>query len=311
LQAVASLAEVAEIHIIDESAAALDLGRQRIGEITDANPRIKLFWQQGFNQAAANGDLCIVATQAPGRYDLIKKIAVELGYRKFLIEKVVAQSIAEYLDLLKFSEQHRLSIWVNCKTRAYEVHRYIKSKLDPNDPIIFSDLGGNHGLGNNGVHAVDLFAYYDGAQKIIITGSRVDQALHPSKRGKDVFDLSGTLYGRTNKGSDFILSFAGSHVSPDQISILTPKGRFIVDHFQKFAFESSPETNWAWKNIPINENWSVSFMSKAFVSDILRKGDCELPTLQDCFPAHEFILGQLVPHFNRLLGTNNDYCPIT
>lgn len=311
LQAAASLKNIDEIHVVDPNPDSLNMGRARLEEIADLNESIKFRWFDEFNSVSAGGDLCVVATQANGRYHLVKQAAQRLGYKKFLIEKVVAQSIEEYQDLISFCEGNKISVWVNCKTRAYCVHKYIKAKLNPKEPVIFTDIGGNWGLGTNGLHSVDTFVFYDEAKKLISAGSKIEPVLCPSKRGVDVFDLNGSLTGFTEKGSHFFVSFLPDNNSPDQIYIVSKSGRFIVDHFQKFAYESYPEDGWQWQRISIDENWDVSAMSKTFIGDILSKESCELPTLVDCFPAHEFILRQLQPHFNNLLGVNNDYCPIT
>lgn len=311
LQAVASLKDIAEIHVVDPNPASIELGKLRLKEISGSNQNIKFYWHDEFHESSARGDLCIVSTQAKGRCALVKQIAGELGFRTFLIEKIVSQSVDEYRDLMSFSEENGLSVWVNCKTRAYAVHKYIKSKLDPNEPFIYSRISGNDGLANNGVHTADLFVFYDDAARINSSGSRIDLVLHPSKRGQENFDLSGTLHGYTEKGSDFTMSFASNHMSPDHISIVSPRGRFIIDHMQKFVFESSPESDWQWKRIPVEENWRVSHMTKSFATDILRKGTCDLPTLAQCYPAHEYILSELLPYFNKLLGKNHEFCPVT
>jgi len=311
LQAVASLEKVSEIHVLDPNPESIELGKTRLAEMYDLNNNIKFYWHLEPNSSLTGGDLCIIATQAKGRGEILKVAAKKYSYQKYLIEKVVAQSKGEYRDLIEFSNENGLSIWVNCKGRVYGIHKYIKTKLKTDEPIIFSDYGGNHGLGNNGVHAADLFVFYDEIKKINIIGARIEPMLQVSKRGREVFDLSGSLYGSTNKGSDFVLSFTGNHNSPDQISIISPSGRFTVDHFQKFAWESYPDSDWEWRRIPINENWMVSHMTKKFASDILNDGICDLPMLEECFPAHEFILNQLLPHFNKLLKKSDDVCPIT
>ncbi len=153
--------------------------------------------------------------------------------------------------------------------------------------------------------------YYDNTNKISNSGFRVDNVLHGSKRGKDIFDLSGTLFGSTAKGSDFVLLFSGRHNSPDCISVVSPKYRFIIDHMQKFAYESCIEKDWFWEQVSIKEDWLVSHMSKMFIADVLEKQACDLPDIYQCFPAHEFILGQLLPHFNRLMGVKVSSCPVT
>lgn len=310
LQAIASLKNINEIHSVDPNSQSLSLGKHRLNEIVNINTEIKFKWFHDLNKESAEGDLCVVATQAKYRCSLIKRIRRELNYKNFLVEKIVSQSVKEYEDLLSYAEQEKLSIWVNCKSRAYGIHKYIKSRLSASAPIVYQYIGGNHGLANNGIHKADLFIFFDQTGKIESKGTRIDEILHPSKRGPDVFDLSGTLCGYSDKGSDFILSFSGHHKSPDHLSIVSPTSRFIVDHFQKFAYESYSETGWRWSKIPMEENWMISHMSKAFISDILNKRTCELPTLVECFPSHKYILTELLPHFNHLLKVQNDYCPV-
>jgi predicted dehydrogenase len=311
LQAIASLQEVREVHVVDVNPQALELGRTRLKEISDLNPEITFRWSTEFTPDSRQGDLCIIPTQARGRSALMKKIVTECRYNHFLVEKIVTQSMEEYQDLLNFVQENQLSVWVNCKSRAYGIHKYIKSRLNPDDRITFQAAGGNHGLANNGIHEVDLFVFHDGAKKIERLGSRIHPSLLPSKRGSDLFDLSGTLWGCSDKGSMLTITFAPEHVSPDHISIVSAHSRFIVDHFQQFAYESYADENWQWRRIPVNENWTVSHMTKTFVRDILSKGCCDLPSLADCFAAHEFILQELQPQFNRLLNQNNSFCPVT
>lgn len=311
LQAVAALPFIQKVVAVDPSAKALETGRQRVLGLPDRNPAIEWQWASSLDGIRTGFDLCIVATQAKGRAALVRQVAETIGIGRFLLEKIVTPSVAEYQSLLRLAKGRALKIWVNCKTRAYPVHQYIKSRLRPEEPLLFSSLGGNHGLANNGVHTADLFAFYDDAETIKRIAAEIDPDLHPSKRGETIFDLSGTLVGRSEKGSLLTLAYAGNHTVFDTIQIVTKSRRFIVDHFQRWAVESGEEDGGAWRPIPVEGNLMVSHMTKAFVTDIFEKGDCELPTLEECFPAHQFILESLQPHFNRLLGKELDCCPVT
>lgn len=310
LQAVASVKGVSHIQVVDPSSVGLALGQARLKEVAGIEAGIHFDWSSDVHQAGSC-DLCIVATQAAGRGALVKQITEQTGCRKFLLEKIVAQSVEEYKELMDFMQAQGCGAWVNCKTRAYKIHRYIKQKIADATPLLMSIVGGNHGLANNGVHAADLFAFYEGGSRIDPVVCRVDQKLHPSKRGAAIFDLSGTLMGKTVKGSELILSFAKDHVSLDTISINTPACRFWVDHFQQLYFESYPDDGWAWRKIEMPENIMVSSMTKTFVSDILSHGQCQLPTLEECFIGHEFILNALMDPFSRLLGRQVNVCPVT
>lgn len=311
LQAVAALPMVREIEVVDPKPEALEGGRRFLSDMPKRQSPVSFRWVSSIEEASPQGDLCIVVTHAKGRAPLVCDIASHLGYRAFLIEKVVSQSAAEYDQLLSFSKAKKLSIWVNCKSRAYPIHKYIKRRVGSNGPIVFSVVGGNFGLANNGVHSADLFVFYDETKALQEVGASIDPILHPSKRGAELFDLSGTLQASTAKGSHFTLSFAANHNNSDTLSLYAPHYRCIVDHMQRWAVESDAGSDWNWRPIPFEGNLLVSHMTKQFVTDILREGRCELPKLEDCYPAHRFILNALRPHFNQLLHCDSDLCPVT
>jgi predicted dehydrogenase len=311
LQAVASLPEVGEVEVVDSRPKGLQLGQERLGEIHDCQPSTTFRWLSTLEEASTGGDLCIIATQADVRCQQVYQVVETLGYTSFILEKLVAQSVHDYENLMEFSKAKRLSVWVNCKTRAYPSHKRVKAHLDPDEPIIFSTIGGNQGLVNNGVHAADLFVFYDGTNQIESTGAYIDPILHISKRGNDIFDLSGTLHGCTAKGSHLIISYASHHAGPPHFSITSQRYRAVIDDMMKCFYESTLETGWSWRQVPFEANLMISNMTRHFAADILRSGQCELPTLQECFPGHRFILSALQPHFNKLLNHRDERCPVT
>lgn len=311
LQAVAAVPSVREIEIVDSRPEALALGRARLAEVAGTHAHLKVRWLASIAEATPGGDLCIVATQAAGRCGIVRAVSSEFGYKNFLIEKIVAQSVADYQELLAYAGVHQLSVWVNFKTRAHPSHRRVKEHLHASEPLIFSAFGGNHGLANNGIHVADLFLFLDESTGIEVVSAVVDERLHPSKRGPTIHDLSGTIFGKSAKGSSMMISFAGHHNSPVHFSIVSPRYRAVVDDQKKCFFESTPETDWVWKSIPFEENLAVSYMTTSFVDDILLNHKCELPTLQESFPAHQFILSVLSPHFERLHVLKDGRCPVT
>lgn len=311
LQAVCSLSQVKEVVVVDPNPASLELGKNRLQDIADVSPETSFRWLASLNEVQADIDLCIVATLARRRGVLIEEIAEKVNVSRFLVEKIVSQSVLEYENLFRFVESKNLSVWVNCNTRGFDIHRYIKKKIQPGESIIFKSVGGNHGLANNGIHTSDLFLFYDGSEAIEPVAQAIDPILHSSKRGQGYFDLSGTLQGRTKKGNHFSLSFARDHVASEHISIVTKSYRCVVDHLMRWACENEGENAKAWKLIPFEGGIFVSQTTKKFATDILTKGSCELPTLKECYPAHQFILESLLPYFNQFLKKTDDICPVT
>ena len=311
LQAIASLPEVSEIEVVDPRPESLALGRARLEETPQRRQDQAVRWLSSLEQAAPDGALCIVATQAEGRCQLVREIIERLGYQRFLLEKIVGQSVAEIEELEALLQARHCAAWVNFKTRAYPIHQRIKARLDPQEPILVHAMGGNHGLANNGVHTADLFAFYDDTGRLDLVAASLDPILHPSKRGPRVFDLSGTLQGTTEKGSHFVLSYAGDHAQSEQIIVASKRYRAIVDHMQRWAVESDASTGWDWRPVPFEGDILVSAMTATFARDVLATGRCQLPTLSQSLVAHRFILGALQGPFSRLLEQRLELCPVT
>ncbi len=303
--------EVSAIDIVDPNPKALELGKSRLTQLPNANLNIEFQWQTSLKNAECNGDLCIVATQASNRFNVIRDIVNKLGYSKFIIEKVVTQSVSEYEKIIDLSIRKDLSIWVNCKSRAYPFHKLSQESINPDDKIVLQISGGNQGLATNGIHGTDLFLFYDRSEEIHLLESRIDQNLHKSKRGDRLFDLSGTLTGYTDKGSILNISYSQFSQIPDQMVMTSPRYRYIVDHMQQWAYTSALESNWNWTHADLSGNFLISNMTKEFAHSILSTNSCSLPTLKQCFPAHKFILNSLLPHFNLLLDEDSSVCPIT
>ncbi len=309
-QALAGLDLCREIVVVDPVAQSLVWGQARVREVGDADPMIRWQWKDTLASVEENFDLVVIATQAAGRVALIKQIAAKFGAKTFLIEKIVAQSIADYEDLIAFAHAQNLKIWVNCKSRAYQVHKRIKSLLPVKEPVIYMASGGNHGLANNGVHHADLFMFFDESPVMESFGSHIDPVVHSSKRIGNM-DLSGSLCGATTKGSQFMLSYAAGHMAPDQVNIVSSQGCFTIDHLGRSAYECLPEKDWKWQPMAWQEDILVSFMTRAFARDIFTHQRCDLPDLEQCYPAHEFILKQLQPAFRKLWKADADHCPVT
>jgi hypothetical protein len=219
------------------------------------------------------------------------------------------EQVRETVRLTGHLKEEDLSIWVNCKTRAHPSHVRVKRKLDPAESFVLTVVGGNHGLANNGVHMTDLFVFYDNAKVIQPGIQNIDPILHRTKRG--TLDLSGTVQAWTDKGSSLMLTFAAQHAAPVLFSVCSASYRAVVDDSIHWMAESTAETDWKWSEVNVEANLTISHMTKAFASDILARGKCDLPTLMDCYPAHRFLLNELQPHFDKLLGISSDRCPIT
>ena len=135
MQAVSVLPEVSAVEVVDPLSEALERGKGRLYEVEDRQRSTAFRWLTDLREITADGDLCIVATQAQGRSELVKRVADSSGYCNFLLEKVVTQSVRDYEALLDFAEARQLSVWINCKSRTYPFHKRARERFDSSGPI--------------------------------------------------------------------------------------------------------------------------------------------------------------------------------
>lgn len=309
LQAAVSLQEVSEINIVEPSEKARTIALQRMHEVGRDMSTLSVNCFQEFTPQLPAGDMVVIATQADTRLAVFEKVLL-LGYRNFLIEKIVTQSDSDYIKMLELTEHYKAKVWVNCKTRTYPIWQYIKSKINPSEKLSYHSIGGNHGICTNGLHIIDLFVYLSSATELTIIGKRFDSTLHLTKRNK--YDVSGQLQIENPlNDSELLLDYQRNHSQMPLEILFTEQYRWVIDNATRQAFESSANGERNFRVIPFEGDVSVSIMSKVFIRDILATEQCELPSLKDCYAAHKMIFDATLPLFNEVLKKSDDYCPIT
>ena len=111
LQALVQLDETIEIEIVENSVTSVTLAKSRLNEIKYNKNTHKIKWHDNFDTLSYSGDLVIIATLSTGRVKIIESL-LDLGYKKFLVEKLVCQSIEEYDHLLDLMKKFRAKGWV-------------------------------------------------------------------------------------------------------------------------------------------------------------------------------------------------------
>ena len=308
LQASLQVSGVGHIAVVEPSDKALEVAKSRMNQIAFDKESLLVNFHDSISSAGSGFDLCIIATQANGREEIFKEV-FQLGIKNILTEKIVCQSLSAYEEILNNEAKSDVNVWVNCKTRAYPVWKYIKSKIGDNEEVLYHSIGGNHGLCTNGIHSLDLFAFISNSDKFTDQHSRIDPVLQITKRNK--YDLSGDFRLGGANNSRCIIDYTAGNLSSVLEIVTTPTHRWVLDHATRQAFEGCFDKNWVLEPILFEGDLSVSNMSKAFINDILVTGSCELPTLEQTFAAHEYLFKVTLPVFNTLLGKQDEICPCT
>lgn len=308
LQAALQVKTISKIDIIEPSQKAIAEAKVRMDQINYSKRLVEVQWHVSIDSITSGIDLCIIATQADGREKIFSNV-IKLGIKKIITEKVVTQSLSGYKFILEEANDANVKVWVNCKTRAYPIWKYIYSKISPEESLTYHSIGGNHGLFTNGLHTLDLFAFISSSDNLIDNHSAIDPKLYKTKREK--YDITGTFHLSGANNSKCIIEYSESNMSSFLEIVITPKFRWVLDHSSRQAFEGRQVNRWILEPIPFDGNLSVSNMSVKFISDILESGECELPSLKDTYAAHEFLFLTTLPVFNKALNKIDDICPCT
>ena len=308
LQAAAQISIISSIDIIEPFEKAREVAKQRLEQVLLPNSLLKVNWLNNIENIQYTYDLAIIATQADGREHIFEKVAM-LGIKNILMEKIVCQSEGAYLKMLNIAESNNIKVWVNCKTRAYPIWEYIKTKIKPSDRVLYHSIGGNHGLCTNGLHSLDLFVFLSNSEKLVDLSSDIDEQVHVTKRNK--FDLSGSFNLKGSNDSRCVIDYSQSSQSSFLEIVTTDNFRWVLDHATRQAFEGSMYNKWNMVPIPFEGDLSVSGMSKQFISDILANSKCSLPDIKQTYPAHHYLFKVTLPIFNGFLKKDDDICPCT
>jgi predicted dehydrogenase len=131
--------------------------------------------------------LCIVATSAAQRAQIIENLAAHTNAENWVIEKVLAQS-EQQLELICKSVKSSDGAWVNTPRRRTSIYRKLKLLLDAGVPITFNANFPAMGLGCNSIHFIDLVSWLvDSEVNSVVIKST--EGWKPSKReGFSEFD---------------------------------------------------------------------------------------------------------------------------
>lgn len=307
LQAATFLNVFTEINIIEPNLNAIEVAKIRFLEIGNINTKILFF--SNIIDIKNHGDFAIISTQADNRHKVYIDV-IKYGYKKILLEKIVTQSITQYQEMLNLAQLNKVKVWVNCKTRCYPIWKYIKNKIKPNDEIRIYSIGGNHGLCTNGIHTIDLFFYLTNCTNYNFENIELDKFIHTTKRNKK--DISGSfILSSDNKNRKLYMTYDKNHFQMPIEIVFLNNYKWVVDIANSQVLEFDLNKKNKFVEIPFIGNLSVSEMSKSFISDILLKNTCNLPTLNDCYLAHKALFEIMLPHFKLYKGIDSDLCPIT
>lgn len=296
------------IYILDPSENALNIATERAKEIQHTH---QLFYCTDWKLLPASLDLVIVATGANVREKVVTHLLVNYKVNYLILEKVLFQDMAAYQNISDLLEKYHVTAWVNHPRRMYPYYQHIKKQIESdNSFMVFSAIGSNWGLGCNGLHFIDLFAYLGDTEVADLDTDWIDNSVLESKRA-GYMEFTGSVKGRMINGATFqITSFKGDP-GPITISIACLNNRWIIQEGgtpQIIHLKGSNQ--FAMQTIPIEMEFQSSLTTR-LANNLFEQGTCDLPTYKEAQQTHKKFIDKLLKKYVLLSGIDTKACPIT
>jgi hypothetical protein len=155
-------------------------------------------------------DLCILATSADIRFEILTQLVSRFRVLNIILEKVLFQKIEHYGRVQSLLESHNINCWVNHPLRLNPAFQKLKVSLaaDHNE-LSCQVYGQNWGLGCNSLHWIDLIEYLTEERLISIDTALLNGNTIPSKRSGFI-EFKGTILAKFSSGTTLQLTDAPS-----------------------------------------------------------------------------------------------------
>jgi predicted dehydrogenase len=286
-----------KIWVVEPNIDIFNINANKIG----ASPKdVKQF--DSLDDLNVKMDFAIVATSAGPRFEIVKNI-LSKSVRYLLLEKVVFQSESQFIEIKKMLENTNAKAYCNFVNRYYPYNRKIKDRINPKLPIVMSVIGGDFGLGCNGLHYIDLFEFLTGMPAFLVSYSIFENTL-PNKRGIEYKEVFGQLYWTNSKGDTLFISSENNRFNSVEIIVSQNENMVYVNEENQSMFTVSSETGLI---IDKAEPIYTSTLTNIIMDDIF-SGNITLPSVQETEGAHV----QFFRAINTSLGiSDSEICPIT
>jgi len=291
-----------EITVVDPSSESLRTAKSRWIEAGGEKSSHQVRWLESLPSNLQRVDVALIVTSSKGRANLVEKIAKSINVRYWVLEKVLTQSVEE-LRAIQSALARCDGAWVNTPRRMMSWYQSLKNAFANRGSLEVSYSGGLWGLACNSIHVIDLVAWWSGEALVAVDTSDLDHHWYESNRA-GYFEITGELVAHFSAGTSLHLSSKeGAQAQPIQVA-LSDGVIWEVDEPAGTARSSTGE----------QLDGRIEFQSQLsgrLVNDILQRGKCDLPSLDESSSMHKIFLDAMLAHWNLSQNRDDDRVPIT
>ncbi|SVD11559.1 uncharacterized protein METZ01_LOCUS364413, partial [marine metagenome] len=271
------------------------------GGVTETSAQHRVKFLPSFAKIPKQVDIAVIATIADVRPKVVKQITTNNEVRYWILEKVLAQSVTALDELLSLTK-NSAGAWTNIPRRMMVWHQQIREQLRTDVPLHITGRGSLLGLACNGIHYLDLVAWWTGETLNTIDISGLDSQWIESKR-MGFLEITGKIAAFFSGGTTFSLE-SKLEGPPLILKVEGKKNFWEID--EQNGVLSGPNGL-----LITGKNEMQSLMTTRLVDTLLTDGYCDLPKLSDSVEMHRVYLRSLLEHWNNVHGSNVDVLPIT
>ena len=305
LQSLVNVAQKIEIEVVDTSLESLENAKKRFNDV-NSHFKVEISFKTKISDLSKNIDIAIIATNSKVRKLVIQQLVSHATVKYLILEKVLFTKVIDYDEISQLLRINKVKTWVNCPRRMMQVYQNLKKEIT--GTIQLSVTGSNWGLGCNGIHFLDLFAFLSNSKKIVLTNNLIDETIIESKR-KGFDEFTGTITGESENNTFQITSLSSGN-SPISVTIMTQNTCYQIQEGPTGTLIKRNLENQLYLE---EQKFSMPFQSQLtniVVDQLIENGDCNLTTLEESSNLHlEFL-----SNFISLLQNKNktiDECLIT
>ncbi|OAM92786.1 Oxidoreductase family, NAD-binding Rossmann fold [Pelosinus fermentans] len=311
LQSLALINQPVCIEVLDLNNECLDFARERFEQIEGTGMAKSVRYFNKLEELSDEIKLVIVATSANVRKKVIMELLQKKKVQFIILEKVVFQSPQDFFEINKVFNEKGIKAWINCPRRMWPFYQQLKAKLKGIKKVDYLVSGANSrlGLGCNGIHFMDLYAFLTDQIDMNLYTDRLDSEIFESKRAGFI-EITGTIYGKSTDGGTVMISAHANNDAPILITIQSDALRCIIREEEGKAWISEKENKWQWQEIEYTMPYQ-SQLTHLAVQDILSQDDCKLTSYHESWKLHDSFLKALILHLSKCKMEEISFCPIT
>lgn len=218
------------------------------------NKKFKLFYKSFLKSKNILSKLFVVACTTNSRF-FAAKMAIIQKVPLLLLEKPMAASIYQCLQILQMAKKNKVRISVNHQMRFMPQYLKIKKYLNSKEfggISCMTVVGGNFGLAMNGIHYFEAFRFMTDEKPWRVM-AWLDRKLVPNPRGKQFKDRSGCVIVETKSGKKLILQCSVGQGHGIHVTYAARNGWITVDELtgriqasvRQAKFRGEPTTRYA------------------------------------------------------------------